>query len=106
MTQDTLWSARIYLASEMGVDEKLATQLGKQIDLEQAKKLCSLTPDEMAQRLSSCLVEIEKAKRELSENEGYQQAKQDVKYFDDALKDKVNPLKATVSLLVHLLDAK
>lgn len=106
MNQDTLWSARIYLATEMGVDEKLAAQLGKQIDLEQAKELCALTPDAMAQRLSSCLVEIEKAKRELLENEGYQQSKQDVKYFDDALKDKVNPLKATVNLLVHLLDSK
>lgn len=105
MNSDTLWSSRIYLATEIGLDEKLAAQLGKQMDLEQAKQLCALTPDAMAQRLSSCLVEIEKAKREVSENEGYQAAKQAVKDFDDALKDKVNPLKATVSLLVHLLDS-
>lgn len=105
MKSDTLWSARNYLTNEIGLDEKLATQLGKQLDLEQAKELCALSPDEMAVRLSGCLVEIEKAKRELLENEGYQQSKQDVKYFDDALKDKVNPLKATVSLLVHLLDS-
>lgn len=105
MKTDELWSSRNYLTNDMGVDEKIASAVGRILSQEEAQELCALSPDEMAVRLSNCLVEIEKSKREVLENEAYLKAKQDVKYFDDALKDKVNPLKATVSLLVHLLDS-
>jgi hypothetical protein len=37
-------------------------------------------------------------------NENYKKAKEDVKYFEDALKDKVNPLKAVAALMLFKLD--
>jgi hypothetical protein len=103
MKSDELWSSRSFLIETAGCPEKLASQVGKDIDLEHAQELMSMSQEELEKRLANALVEIERAKREVAENESYQQAKQDVKYFDDALKDKVNPLKAVSALLLWKL---
>jgi uncharacterized small protein (DUF1192 family) len=103
MKSDELWSSRSFLIETAGCPEKLASQVGKDIDLEHAQELMSMSGAELEKRLANALVEIERAKRDVAENEAYQQAKRDVKYFDDALKDKVNPLKAVSALLLWKL---
>lgn len=101
--EDELWSSRMVLIESHGLDPKLAGQIARHLDIEQAQEICSLTPEQMESRLAHSLVEIERAKAEVQANEAYQKAKQDVKYFEDALKDKVNPLKAVSSLCLALL---
>jgi len=102
--QDELWSSRSFLIEEQGLPEKLAAQISKEIDVEYAQELCALSREEMENRLAESLVETERAKREVQQNEAYKKAKEDVKYFEDALKDKVNPLKAVASLMLFKLD--
>lgn len=97
-------SAKFYLIDEHGLPEKLAGQIGKELDLEYVQELCTITETEMESRLANSLLEIERAKKEVTENDKYQVAKQDVKYFEDALKEKVNPLKAVVQLLLWNLE--
>ena len=101
---DEMWSARSYLL-EIGCPEKIAAACGKDLDHEHAQELMHMSRDEMEKRLANSLLEIERAKRETLENEAYQKAKQDVKYFDDALKEKVTPLKAVSQLMLWKLDA-
>jgi len=102
--QDELWSSRSFLIEEQGLPEKQAAQISKEIDVEYAQELCALSREEMENRLAESLVETERAKREVQQNEAYKKAKEDVKYFEDALKDKVNPLKAVASLMLFKLD--
>lgn len=102
--QDELWSSRSFLIEEQGLPDKLAAQISKEIDMEYAQELCALSRDEMENRLAESLVETERAKREVQNNEAYKKAKEDVKYFEDALKDKVNPLKAVAALMLFKLD--
>lgn len=102
--QDELWSSRSFLIEEQGLSEKLAAQIAKEINVEYAQELCALSREEMENRLAQSLVETERAKREVQNNEAYKKAKEDVKYFEDALKDKVNPLKAVASLMLFKLD--
>lgn len=102
--QDELWSSRSFLIEEQGLPEKLAAQISKEIDVEYAQELCALSREEMENRLAESLVETERAKREVQQNDAYKKAKEDVKYFEDALKDKVNPLKAVASLMLFKLD--
>lgn len=104
MIEDELWSSRMMLIEEHGLDAKLAASIAKSLDVEQVRELCALNSAAMRERLSQSLVDIERAKREVDDNDAYQKAKQDVKYFTDALKDKVTPLKAVSSLMLHLLD--
>lgn len=101
---DELWSSRMILIEEHGLDPKLAASIAKSLDVDQVRELCDLSRDKMRERLSESLVEVERAKREVEENEAFQRAKQDVKYFTDALRDKVNPLKAVSALMLHMLD--
>lgn len=102
--EDTLWSSRAFLIEEQGLPDKLAAQIAKEIDQEYAQELCALSREEMENRLAESLVETERAKREVQNNEAYKKAKEDVKYFEDALKDKVNPLKAVAALMLFKLD--
>ena len=102
--QDELWSSRSFLIEEQGLPDKLAAQISKEIDMEYVQELCALTREEMENRLAESLVETERAKREVQNNEAYKKAKEDVKYFEDALKDKVNPLKAVAALMLFKLD--
>lgn len=102
--QDELWSSRSFLIEEQGLPDKLAAQISKEIDMEYAQELCALSREEMENRLAESLVETERAKREVQNNEAYKKAKEDVKYFEDALKDKVNPLKAVAALMLFKLD--
>ena len=102
--EDELWSSRMMLIEQHGLDPKLAATIAKSLDVEQVQELCSLDKAAMRERLSEALVEVERAKREVEENDSYQRAKQDVKYFTDALKDKINPLKAVSALMLHMLD--
>lgn len=103
--QDELWSSRSFLIEEQGLPDKLAAQISKEIDMEYAQELCALSREEMENRLAESLVETERAKREVQNNEAYKKAKEDVKYFEDALKDKVNPLKAVAALMLFKLDS-
>jgi esterase/lipase len=102
--QDELWSSRSFFIEEQGLPDKLAAQIAKEIDMEYAQELCALSREEMENRLAESLVETERAKREVQNNESYKKAKEDVKYFEDALKDKVNPLKAVAALMLFKLD--
>ena len=104
MAHDELWSSRMLLIEQHGMDAKLAATLSKALDIEQVQEFCALSPEAMRERLSNALVEGERAKRDVEENESFQKAKQDVKYFTDALKDKVNPLKAVSTLMLYLLE--
>jgi hypothetical protein len=99
-----LWSSKVYLIDEQNCPEKLAAQCGKDLDIEHVQELMALSREEMESRLANALLEIERAKKEVAENEKYKQAKQDVKYFDDALKEKVNPLKAVTQLMLWKLE--
>lgn len=101
---DELWSAKRFLIDEQGIPEKLATFVARFLDSEHVAELCGLSVEDMQDRLANALVEMERAKREVTENEKYKSAKQDVKYFEDALKEKVNPLKAVSSLMLYKLD--
>lgn len=103
-SQHELWSAKVYLIDEQGCPEKLASQVGKDLDMEHVQELMALSREEMESRLANSLLEVERAKKEVAENEKYKQAKQDVKYFEDALKEKVNPLKAVVQLMLWKLE--
>lgn len=102
--QDELWSSRSFLVDEQGLPDKLAAQIAKEIDVDYAQELCNLSREEMENRLAESLVETERAKREVQNNDAYKRAKEDVKYFEDSLKDKVNPLKAVASLMLYKLD--
>jgi len=99
-----LWSSKVYLIDEQNCPEKLAAQCGKDLDIEHVQELMGLSKEEMESRLANALLEVERAKKEVSENPKYIQAKSDVKYFDDALKEKVNPLKAVAALMLWKLE--
>lgn len=103
-SHDELWSSRSFLIEEQGIPDKLAAQISKELDIEHVQDLCNLSREEMENRLAEALVETERAKREVQSNENYKKAKEDVKYFEDALKDKVNPLKAVAALMLFKLD--
>lgn len=99
-----LQSVRFFLIDEHQCPEKIAAAAGKELDLEYVQELLGLSYEEMESRLANSLLEVERAKKEVADNEKYQQAKQDVKHFEDALKEKVNPLKAVVQLMLWKLE--
>jgi len=101
---EKLSSVRFFLIDEHGCPEKLAGQISKELDQEYVDELLALSAEEMESRLANSLLEVERAKKEVAENDKYATAKQDVKYFEDALKEKVNPLKAVVQLLLWKLE--
>ena len=103
-SQHELWSSKVYLVDEQGCPEKLAALVGKEIDMEHVQELMALSREEMESRLANSLLEVERAKKEVAENPKYVQAKMEVKYFDDALKEKVNPLKAVAQLMLWKLE--
>lgn len=75
----------------------------KSHDEEQAEAFLAKDNDELKKMIAYCLVEIADETEQVEENENYKKAKEDLKVFDDALKEAIKPLKDTISLATTLL---
>ena len=72
-------------------------------DEEQAEALLQKSDAELKNTISYCTVEIREQTEEVEKNEGYQNAKSDLKVFTDGLKEVLKPLKTTINLAAMLL---
>lgn len=75
----------------------------KSHDAEQAEAFLSKSNEDLKRSAVYCLVEIADETEQIEQNENYRKAKEDLKAFNDALKDAIKPLKDTIALSTLLL---
>lgn len=75
----------------------------KSHDNEQAEAFLSKTNEEIKRAAIYCLLEIADQTEQVEQNENYIKAKEDLKAFNDALKETIKPLKDTIALATIIL---
>lgn len=90
----------------LGVEEKVAKRLTKNMTYNQMVELSEMDLAQLEEKATSCCIEIKQVKAQVEENQAYQEAKETLKTFNAQVRETCAPAKNTLEVCVLLAEQK